>query len=183
MCTGVTKLMGIRDAMARCPELVLVSGEDLGPYRQVRQRAGWCGMDQRSHAWRVGQRAQTGGQRGDGSSFARPHIRWRFATRCSLEPSVRSLPISDTPMSPRVSLPIPRSLGSTHSLPFRGLVYRYQPLAGSRGSGPKAFNRQPPHGTPRGCAPSPRRRASPSTPSSRGTVLRRSWEWTRRSWT
>ncbi|GLC37396.1 hypothetical protein PLESTM_000579100 [Pleodorina starrii] len=32
---GVTKLMGIRDAMARCPGLVLVSGEDLGPYRQA----------------------------------------------------------------------------------------------------------------------------------------------------
>ncbi|KAG2491453.1 hypothetical protein HYH03_010239 [Edaphochlamys debaryana] len=32
---GVTKLMNIRDAKARCPALVLVSGEDLGPYRQA----------------------------------------------------------------------------------------------------------------------------------------------------
>lgn len=33
---GVTKLMGIKDAKAKCPALVLVSGEDLTPYRQVR---------------------------------------------------------------------------------------------------------------------------------------------------
>ncbi|GFR42034.1 hypothetical protein Agub_g2851, partial [Astrephomene gubernaculifera] len=32
---GVTKLMNTRDALARCPHLVLVPGEDLGPYRQA----------------------------------------------------------------------------------------------------------------------------------------------------
>ena len=30
---GVSKLMGIKDAQQRCPELVLISGEDLTPYR------------------------------------------------------------------------------------------------------------------------------------------------------
>lgn len=32
---GVTKLMGIPEAQQRCPALVLVSGEDLTPYRQA----------------------------------------------------------------------------------------------------------------------------------------------------
>ena len=32
---GVTKLMGITEAQQKCPDLVLVSGEDLSPYRQV----------------------------------------------------------------------------------------------------------------------------------------------------
>lgn len=31
---GVTKLMGITEAQQKCPDLVLVSGEDLTPYRQ-----------------------------------------------------------------------------------------------------------------------------------------------------
>ena len=31
---GVTKLMGTVEAKQKCPELVLVSGEDLTPYRQ-----------------------------------------------------------------------------------------------------------------------------------------------------
>ena len=30
---GVSKLMGIKDAQQRCPDLVLISGEDLTPYR------------------------------------------------------------------------------------------------------------------------------------------------------
>ena len=30
---GITKLMGIAEARQKCPDLVLVSGEDLGPYR------------------------------------------------------------------------------------------------------------------------------------------------------
>ncbi len=32
---GVTKLMGITEAQQKCPDLVLVSGEDLTPYRQA----------------------------------------------------------------------------------------------------------------------------------------------------
>lgn len=32
---GVTKLMGITEAQQKCPDLVLVSGEDLTPYRHV----------------------------------------------------------------------------------------------------------------------------------------------------
>ncbi len=32
---GVTKLQGITVAKERCPGLVLVSGEDLSPYRQA----------------------------------------------------------------------------------------------------------------------------------------------------
>jgi nucleotidyltransferase/DNA polymerase involved in DNA repair len=32
---GVTKLMGITEAQQKCPDLVLVSGEDLTPYRQL----------------------------------------------------------------------------------------------------------------------------------------------------
>ncbi|KAL0021711.1 hypothetical protein WJX79_005570 [Trebouxia sp. C0005] len=53
---GVTKLMGITEAQQKCPDLVLVSGEDLTPYRQasksilaVLQRFGVCergGMDE-----------------------------------------------------------------------------------------------------------------------------------------
>lgn len=31
----MTKLMGITEAQQKCPELVLVSGEDLTPYRLV----------------------------------------------------------------------------------------------------------------------------------------------------
>ena len=30
---GITKLMGIAEARQKCPDLILVSGEDLGPYR------------------------------------------------------------------------------------------------------------------------------------------------------
>ena len=30
---GITKLMGIAEARQKCPDLLLVSGEDLGPYR------------------------------------------------------------------------------------------------------------------------------------------------------
>lgn len=30
---GVTKLMRIEEAKAKCPELILVPGEDLTPYR------------------------------------------------------------------------------------------------------------------------------------------------------
>ncbi len=30
---GITKLMGIAEARQKCPDLMLVSGEDLGPYR------------------------------------------------------------------------------------------------------------------------------------------------------
>ena len=36
---GVTKLMAITDARARCPELVCVCGEDLTPYRRLRRAA------------------------------------------------------------------------------------------------------------------------------------------------
>lgn len=32
---GVAKLMSIKDAQQKCPDLVLISGEDLTPYRQV----------------------------------------------------------------------------------------------------------------------------------------------------
>ncbi|XP_077456111.1 DNA polymerase iota isoform X3 [Stigmatopora argus] len=32
---GVTKLMSVTDAMEKCPELVLVKGEDLTPYREM----------------------------------------------------------------------------------------------------------------------------------------------------
>ena len=32
---GVTKLMRIPEALAKCPALVLVSGEDLTPYREA----------------------------------------------------------------------------------------------------------------------------------------------------
>lgn len=32
---GITKLMSTRDAVAKCHELVLVSGEDLTPYRRT----------------------------------------------------------------------------------------------------------------------------------------------------
>lgn len=44
---GITKLMGITEAKAKCPELVLVSGEDLTPYRcvslaHIHQSAGIC---------------------------------------------------------------------------------------------------------------------------------------------
>ncbi|KAG1663320.1 hypothetical protein FOA52_006279 [Chlamydomonas sp. UWO 241] len=35
---GVTKLMGIQQAQAKCPSLVLVSGEDLTPYRAASQQ-------------------------------------------------------------------------------------------------------------------------------------------------
>jgi impB/mucB/samB family len=41
---GVTKLMGIADAQARCPELALVSGEDLTPYRAA-SRAIWAQLE------------------------------------------------------------------------------------------------------------------------------------------
>ncbi|KAE8636692.1 hypothetical protein XENTR_v10003086 [Xenopus tropicalis] len=36
---GVTKLMLIKDAREKCPQLVLVSGEDLTPYREMSYRA------------------------------------------------------------------------------------------------------------------------------------------------
>ncbi|KAK9807873.1 hypothetical protein WJX72_011771 [[Myrmecia] bisecta] len=35
---GVTKLMGITEAKQKCPDLVLVNGEDLTPYRQASKR-------------------------------------------------------------------------------------------------------------------------------------------------
>ena len=35
---GVGKLMSVKEARARCPELRLVSGEDLTPYRQASKR-------------------------------------------------------------------------------------------------------------------------------------------------
>lgn len=39
---GVTKLMYIKDAKEKCPNLVLVSGEDLTHYREYSQRVtGW----------------------------------------------------------------------------------------------------------------------------------------------
>ena len=37
-CSGVTKLMGTKDALRVCPELVLISGEDLTPYRAASRR-------------------------------------------------------------------------------------------------------------------------------------------------
>ena len=40
---GVTKLMYIKDAKEKCPQLVLVSGEDLTNYRNVSNRiSGEC---------------------------------------------------------------------------------------------------------------------------------------------
>ncbi len=35
---GVTKLMATSAALARCPSLALVAGEDLTPYRQASKR-------------------------------------------------------------------------------------------------------------------------------------------------
>ena len=35
---GVTKLMYLKDARERCPELILVSGEDLTRYREMSYR-------------------------------------------------------------------------------------------------------------------------------------------------
>ena len=35
---GVTKLMRVTDALQRCPDLVIVSGEDLTHYREMSYR-------------------------------------------------------------------------------------------------------------------------------------------------
>ena len=35
LCRGVGKCMAVREALALCPELVLVCGEDLAEYRRV----------------------------------------------------------------------------------------------------------------------------------------------------
>lgn len=48
---GVKKLMTVRDAKEKCPQLVLVNGEDLTRYREMSYKV--TGTDYRKYSFRI----------------------------------------------------------------------------------------------------------------------------------